>query len=286
MKLTLSILALIISQVTIAQRDFPDFLQGTWKVENKEMYEHWDKLNDNSLKGFSYNTKDGALNISEYLDITQAKKDIIYTATVLNQNQGRGISFKLNKVGDTYSFENPKHDFPKKISYKKVSETEVFVEVSDGKQNEFSYKMTKQIPKSNEEDTTVSNPNYDPILAEKLSADDYGMKSFILVILKTGTNQTTDRDFISACFRGHLDNINRLVEEDKLVVAGPLAKNENTYRGIFILNVATVEEAQLLLETDPAIKEGLLDADIYNWYGSAALPEYLNSSDKIWKLKP
>ncbi len=286
MKLTLTVLALIITHITIAQADFSVFLQGTWKVENKEIYEHWDKLNNNSLKGFSYNTKDGALNVSEYLEITQANKDIIYTATVLNQNQGRGISFKLNKVGDTYSFENPKHDFPKKISYKKVSETEVFVEVSDGKQKGFSYMMTKQIANAVNEDTTILNPNYDPILAEKLGADDYGMKSFILVILKTGTNQTTDRDFISACFRGHLDNINRLVEEDKLVVAGPLGKNDNTYRGIFILNVATVEEAQLLLETDPAIKEGLLDADIYNWYGTAALPEYLKASDKIWKLKP
>jgi len=38
-----------------------------------------------------------------------------------------------------------------------------------------------------------------------------------------------------------------------------------------------------LLETDPAIKEGLLEADLYSWYGSAALPLYLDASDKIWK---
>lgn len=67
---------------------------------------------------------------------------------------------------------------------------------------------------------------------------------------------------------------------------GPLGKNENTYRGIFILNVATIDAAQKLLKTDPAIKEGLLDAELYNWYGSAALPEYLKASDKIWKSKP
>ena len=197
-----------------------------------------------------------------------------------------GISFKLSKTGDTYTFENPKHDFPKKITYQKISETELFVEVSDGKQKGFSYKMTKQIPKEIEEDTTVLNPNYNPELAQKLGSDDYGMKRYILVILKTGSNQTTDRDFINKCFRGHMENINRLVEEGKLIVAGPLGKNENTYRGIFILNVATLEEAQMLLETDLAIKEGLLDAELYNWYGSAALPEYLPASDKIWKSKP
>ena len=31
---------------------------------------------------------------------------------------------------------------------------------------------------------------------------------------------------------------------------------------------------------------GLLDYDIYQWYGSAALPEYLPFTAKIWKQKP
>ena len=286
MRLILIILTLIVPHIAIAQSNFPEFLEGTWKVENKEIFEHWDKLNENSLKGFSYTTKSGEVLVSEYLEISKAEKDIIYTATVLNQNQGRGVSFKLNKVGDTYAFENPKHDFPQRITYNKISDSEVFVDVSDGKQKGFSYKMTRQTPKAFDKDTTILNTNYDPELAQRLGGDDYGMKGYILVILKTGSNQTTDKDFISNCFRGHLDNINHLAENGKLVVAGPLAKNENTYRGIFILNVTTIEEAQSLLQTDPAIKEGLLDADIYNWYGSAALPEYLKASDMIWKTKP
>jgi uncharacterized protein len=130
------------------------------------------------------------------------------------------------------------------------------------------------------------NPNYDAALAEKLGADDYGMKSYVLVILKTGSNTTTDKEFISACFRGHMENIVRLVDEGKLIVAGPLGKNDHTYRGIFILNVATIEEASELLQTDPAVKEKLLDAELFKWYGSAALAEYLEASDKIWKVKP
>jgi hypothetical protein len=40
------------------------------------------------------------------------------------------------------------------------------------------------------------------------------------------------------------------------------------------------------LESDPAVKENLLAAEIYKWYGSAALPQYLPDSDKIWKVKP
>jgi uncharacterized protein YciI len=131
-----------------------------------------------------------------------------------------------------------------------------------------------------------TNPNYDSALAQQLGADDYGMKSYVLAILKTGDNTTTDKEVIKTAFTGHMDNMERLVTEGKLLVAGPLGKNDKTYRGIFILNVPSLEEANALLATDPAIKEGLLSAEVYQWYGSAALASYLDVSDKIWKVKP
>lgn len=131
-----------------------------------------------------------------------------------------------------------------------------------------------------------ANPNYDATLADSLGADDYGMKSYVLVILKTGANSTATKEEIDSCFRGHMANINRLVETGQLIVAGPLGKNEKAYRGIFILNTAKLEEASEWLQTDPAISFGLLATEIYPWYGSAALPEYLKATDKIWKQKP
>lgn len=138
-----------------------------------------------------------------------------------------------------------------------------------------------------EKDTLIQNPKFDKVLADKLGGDDYGMKSYFLVLLKTGTNTTTDKELIAKSFRGHMDNINRLVEESKLIVAGPLGKNEQNYRGIFILNnLKTMDEAKEILQTDPAIKNGLLDYELFTWYGSAALPEYLPFSDKIWKINP
>jgi uncharacterized protein len=133
--------------------------------------------------------------------------------------------------------------------------------------------------------TQTTNPNYDPELAKKLGADPYGMKSYVLVMLKTGTNTTTEKAYIDSCFTGHMDNINRLAKEGKLVVAGPMGKNEQSYRGIFILNIPFKESAALL-QTDPAIHAGLLGYEIYQWYGSAALPVYLEADDKIWQTKP
>ena len=140
--------------------------------------------------------------------------------------------------------------------------------------------------KSKTDSLQSANPNYDKVLAEKLGGDDYGMKRYFLVILKTGKNKTEDKEFINKSFGGHMENMNRLVKEQKLIVAGPLVKNDNNYRGIFILNnVKSVEDAKTLLQTDPAIQNELLDYEIFAWYGSAALPEYLSAHDKIWRKK-
>ena len=108
---------------------------------------------------------------------------------------------------------------------------------------------------------------------------------YVLVILKTGTANITDKKVIDSLFRGHMQNINRLASLGKLIVAGPLEKNNLAYRGIFIFNVKTLEEARALVDTDPAIKSKLLAAELFNWYGSAALPEYLKFQDKIEKEK-
>jgi hypothetical protein len=144
MKYILTLQILFIIELTFAQSSYPDFLQGTWKMENKEIYEHWDKLNENKLKGFSYKLNNGQMVISEYLDITKADNEVIYSATVLKQNQGKEVNFKLTKTDSTFTFENPNHDFPKKIVYQKLNDTEIFVTVSDGKQKGFAYRLKKQ----------------------------------------------------------------------------------------------------------------------------------------------
>ena len=130
------------------------------------------------------------------------------------------------------------------------------------------------------------NPAYEKALADSLGGDDYGMKMYTFVILKTGETKIEDKSVVDSLFRGHMDIINKLAENGKLVVAGPMKKNERTYRGIFILNVTTNEEAMQLLEGDPAILSGMLAVELYQWYGSAALPMYLGYHEKVEKKKP
>jgi uncharacterized protein YciI len=131
-----------------------------------------------------------------------------------------------------------------------------------------------------------ANPHLDTALARKLGADEYGMKMYVLVILKSGSNQDKDAHKKDSCFIGHLQNIRKLADNKQLAIAGPFEKNDADLRGIFILNVKTIEEANALLATDPAIKANYLSAELYPWYGSAAIPTYLPLHDKIWKSNP
>ena len=131
----------------------------------------------------------------------------------------------------------------------------------------------------------TENPKYDKLLADSLGGDDYGMKAYILVILKTGPTHIKDKAVLDSLFKGHMDNIGRLAASGQLIVAGPLGKNDKSYRGIFILNVKSIEEANALLETDPTIKAKVLEAEVFKWYGSAALPTYLPNHEKIEKKK-
>ncbi|MGG7037116.1 MAG: YciI family protein [Flavobacterium sp.] len=130
-----------------------------------------------------------------------------------------------------------------------------------------------------------TNSSYDEKLAKSLNADDYGMKTYVFCILKTGSNTTATDDEKKNLFEGHMANINRLAKEGKLAVAGPFMKNDRNYRGIFIFNVGTVEEANTLVETDPAVKAKIVEPEMTLWYGSAALQEISKMHDKIAKSK-
>lgn len=121
------------------------FLEGTWKMENKENYETWKIKNENELEGSSYKMKADKKIVSEFLSIKKTEGKVIYTAQVVNQNDGKPIEFVLNKeVKNKISFENLTHDFPKKIQYTKLDETTLFVEVLGENDQGFSYKMMKQ----------------------------------------------------------------------------------------------------------------------------------------------
>lgn len=125
---------------------------------------------------------------------------------------------------------------------------------------------------------TDQSNGFDQALADSLGADEYGMHQYVMAILKSGPNAPTSPEVRDSLFRGHMDNIQRLAEEGKLVLAGPFL-SDSSFRGIYIFDVKTVEEAAVLTNTDPAIRYGSLAMELKPWYGSAALKQ-LNTLHK------
>lgn len=124
---------------------------------------------------------------------------------------------------------------------------------------------------------------YDSLKARAYGADEYGMKRYVMAFLKRGPNRIQDSLKLAHLQRLHLQNIERLAEEGKLVLAGPFL-DDGDLRGIYIFNVPTVEEAKKLTESDPMIQSGHLLMELKPWYGSAALME-INALHKTLQKK-
>lgn len=113
-------------------------------------------------------------------------------------------------------------------------------------------------------------PAYDEALAARFGADDYGMRAYVLVILKTGPNKMPAGPERDEMFRGHFANMKRLSDEGKLVLAGPL-DGVDGWRGLFVFAVREIDEARQIAATDPVLVKGEMVAEYHKYYGSAAL---------------
>ncbi len=113
-------------------------------------------------------------------------------------------------------------------------------------------------------------PGFDAELAKTVSADDFGMRQYVMVVLKTGPNKMAAGPARDDMFKGHFANIKRLAAEGKLALAGPF-DGVDGWRGMFIFAVADIEEAKKLVATDPVVINGEMVAEFHKYYGSAAL---------------
>ncbi len=125
---------------------------------------------------------------------------------------------------------------------------------------------------------------FDSLLAKQLEADAYGNSTYTFVMLRTGKIVEENKQIRDSLFAGHMANMSVMAEAGKLVLAGPFyIKNKDQFRGIFIINSIDTSEVRTLLNTDPAINYGLLQADLYPWYGSAALKLIFENHRRIQK---
>ncbi len=126
-----------------------NWLIGSWerKLPDGILKETWTKQNDSTFSGDSYfiNTKDTVH--FESIKLVQKAEELTYNATVVGQNEDEPVAFKLTSdTNNTFSFENPAHDYPQKITYKKVTSDRLIATISgkqQGKQTQESYPMSK-----------------------------------------------------------------------------------------------------------------------------------------------
>lgn len=94
------------------------------------------------------------------------------------------------------------------------------------------------------------------------------IEQYFFVMIKTGPKQDFDSAAKAELFKGHMANINKLYYDGILKVAGPFGKNDFTWRGIFIFDCKTKEEAEKFTQSDPAVAAGLFAVDISPWYSA------------------
>jgi len=132
-------------------RDFEKLhlLVGTWKMETSKgaLYETWQKVNDSTLRGYSYrlNGKDSVL--LEQVDLIRRKGNIQYIPVVKDENNNEAVIFTLSTMGnDIYTFENSAHDFPQKVVYTLPANQILHAWIegnTDGKPKRIDYRYTK-----------------------------------------------------------------------------------------------------------------------------------------------
>ncbi|MES3012915.1 MAG: YciI family protein [Pseudomonadota bacterium] len=123
-------------------------------------------------------------------------------------------------------------------------------------------------------------PAYDPALARAVGADERGMRSYVLVVLKTGPNRVPPGPERDEMFKGHFANMKRLSTEGKLVLAGPF-DGVDGWRGLFIFAATEIDEAKQFVATDPVVIKGEMVPEFHKYYGTAALMLVRDLSEKV-----
>ncbi len=107
--------------------------------------------------------------------------------------------------------------------------------------------------------------------AQQKSPELSNMTTYYVVLLRKGPTwspQVTPES--QRLQEEHLANIRKMAEAGSLVLAGPFTDNGDL-RGMFVLQVGSLEEAKALAETDPAVKAGRLSVETHPWFSAKGI---------------
>jgi hypothetical protein len=128
-------------------------------------------------------------------------------------------------------------------------------------------------------------PIYDAAKASAWGANDNGLRSYVLVLLKTGPKRMPDGPERDEMFKGHFANMKRMADAGMLVYADPL-DGQQGLRGLYIFAMPDVESALREVATDPVVALGEMVPEAHRHFGSAALLAVNEWHPKLIKPKP
>ena len=119
-----------------------DWLQGTWNRTNAKPgrggNERWTKVSATAWQGVGVTLRGKDTAFIEKLQLVTKDGNIYYVADV-PENKG-AVCFKFTAISnDGFTCENPEHDFPKMISYKKEGNTIRAVISGNGRSMEYLF---------------------------------------------------------------------------------------------------------------------------------------------------
>jgi len=96
----------------------------------------------------------------------------------------------------------------------------------------------------------------------------FEMTTYYVGFLYRGPKWTAEQTpETEALQKAHMANIQKMAEAGKLLVAGPFTDGGDL-RGLYVFRVGTMEEAQQLAATDPAVKAGRLRLEFHPWFAA------------------
>jgi hypothetical protein len=128
-----------------------NWLNGSWMMKEKDgiVTEDWKQVNDSLMEGSSDFIKGDSTIPFEKIKLFRRSDDFYYEAKAAGQNNEQPVEFKLTTFTDTgFVAENPKHDFPKRITYRMVNKDSIHAFVDGGpsmpdKKSDFYYSRSK-----------------------------------------------------------------------------------------------------------------------------------------------
>ncbi|WP_421752736.1 YciI family protein [Croceimicrobium sp.] len=95
----------------------------------------------------------------------------------------------------------------------------------------------------------------------------YLMKKYFMVFLKRGTERSQDQAEAMKIQAAHLAHMDSLAALGQLDLAGPMG-DDTELRGIVVLRVPTLEDAEACVKADPAVQANRLSYEIHPWWAA------------------